>query len=310
MPRKRILIVDDDKDFASTLAFSLEERGFACSIAPDGPTALQKAVRERPDLILLDLMMPGMTGDEVCERLRSDFCTSHIPIVMITVRNETRDKILAIERGVDDYIAKPFEIEEFVARLTMILRRIESSLGSNPLTRLPGNTAIHKEIASRICQGGTFAVGYCDIDNFKAYDDRCGYARGDIVIRKVGALIVEAVEANAGEGSFVGHIGGDDFLFLVTPERVEAVCTQILREFDALVPQLYDKEDRARGYIEAVDRQGRKVRFPLLSLSIGVVTNLHRKFRSHLQVAEIATEMKNFAKRFPGSVYRIDKRQQ
>jgi len=190
----------------------------------------------------------------------------------------------------------------------MIIRRTETNIGSNPLTRLPGNTEIYREIEFRLKSRNRFAMAYLDIDNFKAYDDKYGYEKGDKIIVETG-LIIQATIARVGnKKDFVGHIGGDDFVFLSTPAKIEKICQEIITRFDEVIPSYYNEEDRSRGYIECEDRRGNVNRFPILTLSIGIVTNDRRKMSSHIQAAEISTEMKNFAKRFKGSSYKIDRR--
>lgn len=306
--KKRVLIVDDEKNFVKLLRFNLEERGFECYEAYDGRMALEQAVANRPDLILLDLLLPEMTGVEVCSNLKKNFLTSQIPVIMITVKTDYHDKILAFEKGADDFISKPFELEEFGARINMILRRMEKSLSSNPLTRLPGNISINSEIDRRIEDGAKFALAYLDLDNFKPYNDHYGYVRGDSVIRRVSEILLDAVEATGSRNDFIGHIGGDDFVFVTHPKRVRKVSEEIIRRFEAILPELYEEKDLERGEIELPDRRGKIVRHPLLSLSIGVTTNVHMEIRSHIRAAEVATEMKTFAKTFPGSVVKIDQR--
>ncbi len=306
--KKKVLIVDDEKNFVKLLRFNLEERGFECYEAYDGKEAIDQAVEKRPDLILLDLLLPEMTGVEVCSELKKNFLTSQIPVIMITVKTDYHDKILAFEEGVDDFISKPFQLEEFGARINMIMRRMENSLSSNPLTKLPGNIRINKEIDRRIRENAKFALCYLDLDNFKPYNDHYGYVQGDLVIRRVGEIIVDTIDVVGSRNDFVGHIGGDDFVFVTHPKRVKKICEEIIRKFESNIPSFYDRKDIERGYIELMDRRGNIVRYPILSVSIGVATNSTMILESHIRVAEVASKMKNFAKTFPGCSYKIDKR--
>ncbi len=306
--KKKVLIVDDEKNFVKLLRFNLEEKGFECFEAYDGKTALEQALENRPDLILLDLLLPEMTGIEVCSELKKNFFTSQIPVIMITVKQDPHDKILAFEEGVDDFISKPFQIEEFGARINMILRRMEKSISSNPLTKLPGNLCINEEIDRRIQEGSKFALAYLDLDNFKPYNDYYGYVQGDEVIRVVSHILLNTVSELGGKGDFIGHIGGDDFVFITDPDRVEAMCERIIERFDAVLPKLYDARDFEKRYIKIHDRRGNIVQYPLLSVSIGVATNVYMELKSHIRVAEVAAEMKNYAKTFRGSVFKVDKR--
>jgi diguanylate cyclase (GGDEF)-like protein len=306
--KKKVLIVDDEKNFVKLLRFNLEERGFECFEAYDGKAAVEQATLRRPDLILLDLLLPEMTGVEVCSQLKKNFLTSQIPVIMITVKSDYHDKILAFEEGVDDFISKPFELEEFGARINMILRRMEKSLSSNPLTKLPGNISINREIEFRIKEGQKFALAYLDLDNFKPFNDHYGYVQGDRVIRKVSEIIMAVINEFGSRNDFVGHIGGDDFVFVIHPKRVKKICEEIIRVFEESLPEFYEKEDIDRGYIELPDRRGNVVRYPMLSVSIGVASNINTELETHIRAAEVASEMKNFAKTFPGCCYKVDKR--
>jgi diguanylate cyclase (GGDEF)-like protein len=306
--KKKVLIVDGEKNFVKLLRFNLEERGFECYEAYDGRAAIDQAVEKRPDLILLDLLLPEMTGVQVCSELKKNYLTSQIPVIMITVKTDYHDKILAFEEGVDDFISKPFQLEEFGARINMIMRRMEKSLGTNPLTKLPGNIGTNKEIDRRIQENAKFALSYLDLDNFKPYNDHYGYVQGDLVIRRVGEIIQETIDVAGSRNDFAGHIGGDDFVFITHPRRVKKICEEIIRKFESNIPNFYDREDMERGYIELPDRRGNIVRYPILSVSIGVATNSTLVLESHIRAAEVASEMKNFAKTFPGCSYKIDKR--
>jgi len=306
--KKKVLIVDDEKNFVKLLRFNLEEKGFECLEAYDGKAALEQAFENRPDLILLDLLLPEMTGIEVCAELKKNFFTSHIPVIMITVKQDPHDKVLAFEQGVDDFISKPFQIEEFGARINMILKRMEKSIDSNPLTKLPGNFCINDEIYRRIKEGSKFALAYLDLDNFKPYNDYYGYAQGDEVIRAVSQILLKIIGELGNKNDFIGHIGGDDFVFITDPDDTEMICKKVIEKFDSILPKLYDAGDFEKEYIEIHDRRGNIVQYPILSVSIGVATNVHMELKSHIRVAEVAAEMKNFAKTFRGSVYKVDKR--
>ena len=306
--KKKVLIVDDEKNFVKLLRFNLEEKGFECFEAYDGKAALDQAQEARPDLILLDLLLPEMTGVEVCAQLKKSFITAHIPVIMITVKSDYSDKILAFEEGVDDFISKPFQLDEFGARINMILRRVEKSLSSNPLTKLPGNISINKEIDRRIKEDQKFALAYLDLDNFKPYNDHYGYNHGDQVIRHVAETIINVVDDMGNRNDFIGHIGGDDLILITHPKRARRLCDEIITRFQTSLPGFYNAEDLERGFLELPDRRGNIVRHPMLSISIGVATNVHMKIDSHIRAAEVATEMKNYAKTFPGSVCKVDKR--
>jgi len=254
------------------------------------------------------VMMPRMDGFELVRRLRGDPRTESVSIILVTARGLQTDKLTGLTAGADDYVVKPFDNEELLARVAGVLRRAEYMKSQSPLTGLPGNVRIEDEIQARVDLHQPFAVLYLDLDNFKAYSDRYGFVRGDDALRSTGHLVRDAAKAVAGAGTFVGHIGGDDFVVVCTPEQDEDVAAEVIRRFDALSPTLYDDEDRRRGGIEAEDRQGAVRSFPLLSISIGIATTEGRPFAHRAEAVGIATELKNYAKRDRGSSYATDRR--
>lgn len=279
-------------------------------LASSGPEALEVARREVPDLVLLDLMMPEMDGIEVCVHLRNNRSTYLIPVIMLTASALHDHRLEALRTGVDDYLSKPFDPEELEVRIQGLIRRIRQSRASNPLTGLPGNLAIEHELNQRLARNEILACCYLDIDNFKAFNDYYGFERGDECIRLVSDVLIEAVESCGEPADFLGHIGGDDFILVTVMERVEALLDRITGEFDRRVVDIYSPEDRERGWIEVLNRQKEKERYPITSLSIGVSTNEKRPLSNALEVAEIANELKKAAKTMaPGkSHYIIDRR--
>ena len=304
-----ILVADDDPDLRDILRTILEPAGFSIMEAQDGEAALQAVQAHRPDLVILDYMMPHLTGPQVCERLKRDLLLRHIPIIMLTGKSETHDKVSGINAGADDYLVKPFEPEELLARVIMVLRRTARDLDANPLTRLPGNLSIHRELTRRLSTGEPIAVCYADLDRFKAFNDTFGFQRGDEVIQRTGAILLETTKSHGDPEDFVGHIGGDDFIIITTPDRAERICNAIVHAFDAMVPALYDEADRTRGYLLSTDRKGQAVKIPLLSISIALVTNETHPLTHPGHVAKIGAELKAYAKQFERSLYVKERRQ-
>lgn len=309
MTKPRILIVDDEADIRDILKLTLTEENYEVIEATDGKEAL-KIIREKaPDLIILDYKIPYVDGGEVCRRIKKDILLRHLPIIMLTGKGDIVDKIEGIDAGSDDYIVKPFEPKELLARIKMILRRTERDLEANPLTRLPGNISITNELQLRIDKKMLFAVGYLDLDRFKSYNDKYGFEHGDEVIRETARIIIRSVnKCGNSSDDFTGHIGGDDFVFITTPERIDKICQKIIDEFEKIVYKFYSPEDAKKGYILAHDRQGQLQKISLLSVSIGVVTNSTRKITHVAQVGEIGAELKEAAKKLQHSNYIKDKR--
>ena len=307
---KRVLIVDDDRNLRKIIQTNLEVAGYNVVVAGDGVEAMRVLDSLRPDLIVLDVMMPGMDGYEVAKRIRSHPGNARMPIIMLTAKGEVEDKLAGFDAGIDDYIAKPFDPDELIARARANIRRVEAGAALSPLTRLPGNLAIEAELRRRIDAREPFAVLYLDLDNFKAFNDVYGFARGDEAIRLLARTCDEIIRRRGTNEDFVGHIGGDDFLIVAMPDRSERIARDIIDGFEREIRMLYSDEDRRRGYIETSDRQGNFNRFPLMSLSVAIVSNQHRELTNYAQIGQIAAELKRYAKSIGGSVYVKDKRRQ
>ena len=309
MRKVKILVVDDDPDIRDVLNITLSAEGYEVIEASNGEEALRAIEEKTPTLIILDYMMPLLDGREVCRRLKEDILLAHLPILMLTGKGEVLDKVCGIEAGADDYVVKPFEPQELLARIKMIIRRSERDLEANPLTRLPGNIAIINEIQTRIDSGVPFAVCYLDLNKFKAYNDKYGFERGDGVIKEAARIIIKTTRQYGNKFDFIGHIGGDDFVVVTTPEACEKISRQVINSFDKAVPRFYNEQDKKAGFIIAPDRKGAKRKIPLLSIAIGIVSNTHRKITHVAQVGEVGAELKSYAKSLEGSHYIKDKRQ-
>jgi diguanylate cyclase (GGDEF)-like protein len=303
-----VLIVDDEPQVLQLLKRVLERAGFETVAIGDGREAHDAAVEWRPDIVLLDLMLGPVSGDQVLGELRKDFRTRLIPVVFLTVRSSIKDKVEHLMAGADDYVTKPFIGEELVARIRAVIMRATTTRELSPLTGMSGNSDILREISQRLVAHEEFAVLYPDIDNFKSYNDHYGFIRGDDVIKTLASIILEVLEANYSPAHFAGHVGGDDFVILTEPRLAEDLAAEITRRFDEAVPLLYDAADRERGWIEFEDRTGNKHRTSLVSLSTGIVIAKPGAFGSAPALASRAAEVKGVAKRIPGSKWVVDRR--
>jgi diguanylate cyclase (GGDEF)-like protein len=306
--RESILVVEDDELIARLLKAELAGAGYEVRIASDGVEALDASFERCPDLVLADVMMPNMDGYEMTRRLREDPRTEAVSIIMLTARGVAADKLEGLTAGADDYIVKPYDADELLARIRGVLRRAEYMRSVSPLTGLPGNIRIEDEIEARIAHGLDFALLYLDLDNFKAYSDRYGFVRGDEALKATARVIRDTAKGVGSSATFVGHIGGDDFVVVTSPEHATAIAEEVIRRFDELSPTLYEPEDVARGFVEAEDRQGKRQRFPFVSISIGIATTAGRRFSHRAEAVQVATELKNYTKRTPGSSYTLDRR--
>ncbi len=307
MKRERILIIDDDPDILDVLELTLSER-FDVIKASNGLEGLAQARTGNPNIIITDYKKPVITAPEFSKELRKDVLLSHIPIILLTGKGDTKDMVHGINAGADDYLIKPFEPDNLLARINMIMVRTIRNLDANPLTHLPGNASIMDELQSRIESGGKFAVGYCDLDKFKLYNDKYGFEKGDEIIKATARVIIQAAKETGGNNVFVGHIGGDDFVFVSDDTAADAISQKIIGLFDAITPGFYSQEDRAARFITGKDRQGNEIRIGLMSISIGIVSNAFMKIAHVAQIGEIGAELKKFAKSQNTSNFVRDKR--
>jgi diguanylate cyclase (GGDEF)-like protein len=308
MTRELVLVADDDEDIVRFVEVNLRLEGFEVVTAADGEQALQIACESSPDLALLDVMMPRLDGVEVVQRLRSDARTRHISVIMLTAKSMSADKVVGLTAGADDYMIKPFDPIELVARVKSTLRRSHEMRDVNPLPLLPGNLQVQDEIARRIASGEPVALMHVDLDNFKAYNDYYGFLRGDEVIKTLAAVATEAVRSAAGtDDVLVGHVGGDDFVLVLPSDGAQGVAEALIAAWDDRVRNHYDVEDLRRGYIEVNDRRGHLHRFPIMAVSIGIA-GASSPASTHREVAAAAAEMKLFAKRDGASSYATDRR--
>lgn len=306
--RYKILIVDNEPNDLFLWQMIVEGFGHQVFTVQSGQQVFEFLKRQIPDLILLDLKMPGLSGIDVSQRLRQTPAFQNIPIIMLTSSDDLGDKLQSFEQGVDDYVTKEMEPLEISKRIEAVLKRYQKSLDTNPLSHLPGNNAIQHELQKRVDHGRKFAVGYCDLDHFKAFNDAYGFVEGDRVIRFTADLLQKTLAEQGNDDDFLGHIGGDDFVFLTTPQKIDVLCQTILERFADGIRGFYKKEDLERGYFIAQNRKGEMEQFPLISISIAVVSNQHRPLSSIAEISRIASEVKKLAKSKTGNHYVVDQR--
>ena len=256
-------------------------------------------------------MLEGASDTEealaLCADLKKDPFTAVVPIVVLVLADQTDLISDWLAAGADEVVSETHTQREQDLRLGLVIRRAQRDVAVHPTTRLPGTVQIERDIGDRLRIGEEFAVCYADLDNFKEFNDRYGYNHGDHVILLLSRILRDVVRGLSSNG-FVGHIGGDDFIFIVNMKYLEVCCDEIIYLFDELIPYQYTVEDRRAGYFLGKDRRGSIRRVPLMTLSIGVVTNQIQPFTHTAQVSELAAEMKTYTKSLPGSVYAVDRR--
>jgi GGDEF domain-containing protein len=266
-------------------------------------------LRGHPCMLFVDGNGARSEGVGLVRRLKSDAFTAIVPVTALAGEHHPEQVQAWFSAGADEVISSLFSPAEQRSRLDAMLVRTERDVAVHPSTRLPGTTEIEREIRRRLESDQEFAVCYADLDHFKEFNDRYSYYDGDRVIYLLSRILHDVVKGLLGARGFVGHIGGDDFIFVVALPEISEVCSEILDVFDTLIPLQYNEQDRRAGYFFGKDRRGQLHRVPLMTLSIGIVTNRHRKFAHPAQVSELATEMKSYAKTLPGSVFVVDRRQ-
>ncbi len=284
-----------------------QENGLDLQVIDTPDTAYSLMNRSMPACLVLDVSEAAAEALDLCMRLKKDPFTAIIPVVVLVARDESLPGRF-LEAGADEVIADSVPGPERWLRLQLVVRRAARDVSVHPTTRLPGTVQIERDLVERMTSGDGFAICYADLDHFKEFNDRYGYNNGDRVILLLSKILRDMVRAMA-PGGFVGHIGGDDFIFNTSLEHMEKTCDEILRLFDELIPYQYTEEDRRAGYFLGKDRRGSVHRVPLMTLSIGVVTNQFQTFTHTAQISELAAEMKTYAKTLPGSVYVVDRRQ-
>ena len=263
--------------------------------------------RSFPSCLVLEGTHDPEAALALCADLKKDPFTAVVPIVVLVLADQADLISEWLASGADEVVSEAQTDREQELRLELVVRRAQRDVAVHPTTRLPGTVQIERNIGDRLITGEEFAVCYADLDNFKKFNDRYGYNHGDHVILLLSRILRDVVRGLAVDG-FVGHIGGDDFIFLVSMKYLEGCCDEIIYLFDELIPYQYTLEDRRAGYFLGKDRRGSIRRVPLMTLSIGVVTNQIQPFTHTAQVSELAAEMKTYTKSLPGSVYAVDRR--
>ncbi|HSJ10855.1 MAG TPA: diguanylate cyclase [Longimicrobiales bacterium] len=289
-------------DILHAFAAEQEMRVETCSAAEDVVALVNRGY---PAGVFVDAT--AADPSPICTQLKQDAFSAIIPIIVMAPQRDPAVVLAALDSGADEVLTDAMDAREQLLRLRMTLRRADRDVSVHPTTRLPGTIQIERDIGDRIRRGELFAVCYADLDHFKEFNDRYGYNEGDRVIRMLARVLRDLVKGYSPEG-FIGHIGGDDFIFNIALDKMRPCCEEIISLFDDLVPYQYTEDDRRAGYFLGRDRRGNILWVPVMTLSIGVVTNEYRKFTHTARVSELATEMKTFAKKLPGSVYAVDRR--
>ncbi|MBD3380286.1 MAG: diguanylate cyclase [Candidatus Omnitrophica bacterium] len=305
----KILVVTDDRDLRQVLKFSFEGWGYEVFFDEKPHPDLQRVIRMSPDVVVVDVHSGDPERLEICELLKKDFATVYIPVITLINKKHLRQNLLDLRHGVDDYLVNPPDPLELRIRIEMAIKRSKQSFYANPLTGLPGGVVIEEALNERLVSGEPFVAGHIDIDNFKAFNDVYGYLKGDRIIMQLAYMLTSCVRNWGNSSDFVGHIGGDDFVMITTPERYNSICQSFICMFDTITPFHYSPEDRERGYVMAKCRTKRLKKVPLMSVTIALfIRNIDEEVHNILELNDKIAEVKKYLKRIPGSKYMADRR--
>ncbi len=304
---KEIYIIDDDE--SSILVFNkLFENDTEYKFISVKSDQIDIALKNIPSIIIINEDAIEVDIVELCKKIRSDDDNSITPIIVVSSNSEKEHRIQILKESVEYYIKKPVNAQYLYYTIKNLGRLITINRRISPLTGLPGNVQIHAELKKRISNKEEFSVLYLDLDNFKAYNDVYGFLKGDEIIKFTADTIMTSIHSLIPNNSFIGHIGGDDFIAIVPTLNCEDVCKDIIANFDANVVRFFTEDDVEKGYIEVANRKGVIEQFPLTSISIGVVEADMGRFANILEIGEVGAQVKHMAKSVMGSSYAIDRR--
>jgi PleD family two-component response regulator len=289
MGKARLLVVEDDIDIGNMLKIYFSGMEFDVDVAVRGSEALEKTKQVLPHLIVLDIMLPDIDGYEVCRSLRTNMRTSHIPVIFLTQRDERSDKLQGLELGADDYITKPFDIEELKLRVQGAIRRSERESLTDPRSGLPAGRLIEEQLRRIIRQKG-WALLDARVNNFEPFKDVYGFVAGDDVLRFTAMMIGEVVDEVGSTSDFIGHAGGDNFIVITTEEKADAMKARLKERFDNEVLTHYNFMDRQQGFVQTPAADGTTVKVPFMTMSVGIVSPSSNSFADIREITELAAE--------------------
>ncbi len=301
-------MISPDLELVETLKSLWSDEWMEFTVFERGRSAIELLFNEPPDLLIVDNRLEDISGAEVANSVKSENVYRQLPVVLVLDQDDMSTPWDWASVEVDDFLVRPFTPCEARDRVNLTICRAMRALDANPLSKLPGNTSIIQRIQQLIDKKEDFALAYCDLDFFKSFNDKYGFSRGDEILMMTARVIVNTIKSFGGGKNFVGHVGGDDFVFIMPPELVEEACQRIVKTFDAIVPNFYDAEDRKQGKIISTDRQGEVREFPLMAVSIAVVFNQDGRMEHFGEASAIAMSLKKKAKENPKSCYVLDRR--
>jgi GGDEF domain-containing protein len=306
---KKILIISSDENLKKVLNFCFDGWGYEV-FHQDAPFENIEYIKKiSPDAIVVDVYTASKSHLSICRLLKDDFITAFIPVLTLINKRQLREQLLNLKQGVDDYLIKPPDPLDLRVRIEMAIKRAQYSFYTTPLTGLPGGRMIEETLCEKINSNALFSFGYIDIDNFKFFNDVYGYHRGDRIIMQTAYMLYTAIKKFGNKEDFIGHIGGDDFVFITSIDKSVTVSKNFICMFDNIIPFHYSLKDRQQGYIIAKDRSRQTRKTLLMSVSLALINrDSADKFKNSVQLNEKVTEIKHYLKEIPGSKFMVDRR--
>ncbi len=303
-----ILLIEDNAELINQITATMQEADYRVIVAASSTEAFAIIFKSPPDVVILDINLPDLDGFHIARELKRNMMFRHVPLIVLSNRIDFLDKMRSLDVIMDEYLVKPIDAKDLLLRTQLVVQRSQVNLDANPLTHLPGNMAIMKALQTRISANRPYGVGYADLNNFKAFNDKYGFSNGDEVIRYAAKTIVDIVEKMSPQEHFVGHIGGDDFVFICGYDNASEICQRITEEFDKGALGFYNEEDKKKGFVVVEDRRGVVSQIPLISMAIGMASDEGGKFKNLGQINHSLTQLKKYAKSFHGSAFVRDRR--
>lgn len=305
----RILIISSDRNLKEVLNFCFDGWGYEVFLQDSLGQDIVSIKKCAPDVIIVDVHSASKSQLEICHLLKDDFTTNFIPIITLINKRQLRAHLLNLKYGVDDYLIKPPDPLDLRVRIEMAMRRAQYSFYASPLTGLPGGRIIEEIVKDKIAKNTHFSFGYIDLDNFKYFNDVYGYHKGDGVIMQTAYMLYTSIKKYGNKSDFLGHIGGDDFVFITSPDAYKKICQNFIVIFDKIIPFHYSPMDRKQGFIVASDRSRTVKKIPLMTVSVAVINKKSADdIRNIVEISEKVAEIKQYLKKIPGSKIMADRR--
>ena len=304
----KVLAVSLHSKELAEMSVTLENGGYRVATVTSAKSMIEAVYAAPPHCLIVESDGTDAPSNALIKELKSDNVYGHLPVIILITADELAQGIDWQDNPADDYLVRPFSEVDLLSRVSLCLARAHREIDANPLTGLPGNLTIMREAERRIAEGNRFVMAHLDIDDFKAFNDKYGFTRGDEVLRMTARILANAIRSLDSDDTHLGHVGGDDFVFMTPPHLITPACQAVMRDFDRIVPNFYDEEDRRAGSIQTVDRRGNAQTYPLMTVSIAAVDTLTSRIAHVADLSARAAEVKHYAKQHAGSNFIVDRR--